>query len=88
MQESLPLEHGTELVIDTLEELLDGGAVAEEGDGHLHSTRCDVALCSDDVVGDPFNEVSRVLGLHILHLLLDFLHRDLTAEDSGDLGQW
>ena len=85
MQEGLPLEHGTELVADTLEELLDGGAVTEEGDGHLHATRWDVALRGDDVVGDPFDEVSRIFGLYVLHLLLDFLHRDFTTEDSGDL---
>ena len=86
MQKGLPLEHRTELVANALEELLDGGAVTEEGDGHLHATRWDVALSGDDVVGDPFNEVSRVLGLHVLHLLLDFLHRDFTTENCGDLG--
>ena len=31
MQESLATEHGSELVTDTLEELLDGGGVADEG---------------------------------------------------------
>ena len=35
MQESLAPEHGCELLGDTLEELLDGGAVADEGGGHL-----------------------------------------------------
>ena len=35
MQKRFPLEYGTELVVETLEELLDGGAVAEKGDGHI-----------------------------------------------------
>jgi len=86
MQEGLPLENGTELIADTLEELLDGGAVAQEGDGHVHSTRWDVALRGHDVVGNPFDEVVGVLGLHVLHLLLNFLHRDLATEDSDYLG--
>merc|ERR1712042_35273 len=35
MQESLPPEHSSELLGDSLEELLDGGGVADEGCGHL-----------------------------------------------------
>src|SRR5215469_8627312 len=38
MQEGLTAEHGSELVTDTLEELLDGGAVTNEGGGHLQAT--------------------------------------------------
>ena len=85
MQESLPLEHGSELVTDTLEQLLNGGGVTEEGDGHLEPTRRNVALSGEHVVGDPFNEVSRVLVLNILHLFLNLLHGDLTTEDGSDL---
>ena len=84
MQESLTFEHGSELVADTLEQLLDGGRVAEERDGHLLSARRDVALGSKDVVRDPLNEVRRVLVLDVLHLLLNLLHRDLATEDSRD----
>ena len=39
MQERLALEHGGELVGDALEEFLDGGGVADEGDGHLEACR-------------------------------------------------
>lgn len=85
MQESLTLEHGRELVIDTLEEFLDGGRVAQEGNGHLASTRWDVTLGSEDVIGDPFHKVSRVLVLDVLHLLFDFLHRYFATEDGSDL---
>ena len=35
VKESLAPEHGCELLRDTLKELLDGGAVAHEGGGHL-----------------------------------------------------
>lgn len=85
MQESLALEHGGELVADTLEELLDGGRVSEEGDGHLRRPWGNVTLSGEDVVGDPLDEVGRVLALDVLHLLLDLLHGDLATEDGGDL---
>ncbi len=74
MQESLAPEHGGELVTDTLEELLDGGGVADEGGGHLETTRGNRAEGGLDVVGDPLDEVGRVLVLNIAHLVLDLLH--------------
>ena len=82
MQESLTFEHGSELVADTLEELLDGSRVTEERNGHLETARRNVTLRGEDVVGNPLDEVSRVLVLDVLHLLLDLLHRDLATEDS------
>ena len=85
MQESLTLEHGGELVADTLEKLLDGGGVAQECDGHLETARRNVTLRGLDVVGNPFDEVCRVLVLDVLHLLLDLLHGDLATEDGRDL---
>lgn len=84
MQEGLPLEHGGELVADTPEELLDGGGVTQESDGHLETTGRDVTLRGKHVVGDPLDEVCRVLVLDVLHLLLDLLHGDLATEDSGN----
>merc|ERR1712062_744711 len=42
MEESLPPEHGSELLRDPLEELLDGGGVADEGGGHLETSGRDV----------------------------------------------
>ena len=87
MQEGLPLEHGSELIADTLEELLDSGRVTEESDSHLVSTRSDLTLSGKNVVGNPLNEVSRVPVLHIVHLFLNFLHRDATTEDGGNLAK-
>ena len=39
MQESLAPEHGSELLRDPLEQLLDGGAVADKGGGHLEGRK-------------------------------------------------
>ena len=39
MQESLAPEHSGELFRDALEELLDGGGVADESGGHLQAAR-------------------------------------------------
>ena len=74
MQERLPLEHGSELVADTLEELLYSGRVAQESDSHLAASGGNITLSSKDIVGDPLDEVCRILVLDILHLLLDLLH--------------
>ena len=57
MQESLAPEHGSELLRDTLEQLLDGSGVTNEGCSHLEATWWDVANSSLDIVGDPLNEV-------------------------------
>ena len=57
MQESLAPEHSSELLRHTLEELLDGGAVSDEGGAHLETTWWDVTDGGLHVVGDPFNEV-------------------------------
>ena len=85
MQESLPLEHGSELITDTLEELLNGGGVTQESNCHLRCPWGNVTLSSQDIVGDPFDEVRRVLVLHILHLLFNLLHGDAATEDSSNL---
>ena len=84
MQESLPLEHGRELVADAAEKFLNGSRVTEERHGHLQATGRDVTLGGEHVVGDPLDEVCRVLVLNILHLLLNLLHRDLATEDSSN----
>jgi len=73
MEESLSSEHGCELLTNSLEHLLDGGGVSEEGYGHLESLWWDIANSTLDVVWDPLNEVGGVLVLNIEHLLIDFL---------------
>jgi hypothetical protein len=85
MQERLPLEHGSELVADSLEQFLDGSRVTQEGNSHLQTPGGNVALRSEDIVGDPLDEICRVLALDVLHLLLDLLHRYLATEDGSDL---
>lgn len=82
MQESLATEHGSELVADTLEELLDRGRVTDKGRGHLEVAGRNRAESGLDVVGDPLDEVGLVLVLDVAHLVLDLLHGDLTAEDG------
>ena len=86
VQESLAPEHGSELVTDTLEELLDGGGVTNEGGGHLKAAWWDRAEGGLDVVWNPLNEVRGVLVLDVAHLILDLLHGDLTTE-NGRAGQ-
>jgi len=83
MQESFTPEHSSELFRDTLEELLDGGGVANEGGGHLEATGRDVANGGLDVVGDPFNKVRAILVLDVEHLLIDLLHGHAATEDCG-----
>merc|ERR1711994_98347 len=83
MEEGLAAEHSSELLTDALEHLLDGGGVAEEGNSHLEALRRDIADGGLDVVGDPLNEVRRVLVLDVEHLLVDFLGGHAATEDSG-----
>merc|ERR1719486_828028 len=83
MEESLSSEHGSELFTYTLEHLLDGGGVSEEGNSHLESLWWDIADSGLDVVGDPFNEVRGVLVLNVEHLLIDFLGGHSTSEHGG-----
>jgi hypothetical protein len=79
MQESLSSEHGSELVTDTLEELLDGGGVTNECRRHLKTTGRDGAESGLNVVGDPLDEVGGVLVLDVAHLVLHFLHGNFTT---------
>jgi len=86
MQESLATEHGSELLGDTLEQLLDGGRVTNEGDGHLEATGRNVADSGLDVVGDPLNEIGTVLVLDVEHLLINLLGGH-AATEHGSNGQ-
>ena len=84
MQESLAPEHSSELLRDSLEQLLDGGAVTDESGGHLETTWWNVTYSGLHVVGDPFNEVAAVFVLYIQHLLVHFLHGHAATEHSSD----
>merc|ERR1712029_77163 len=83
MEEGLSSEHARELFSNSLEHLLDGSGVSEEGDGHLESLWWDIADGGLDVVGDPLNEVGRVLVLDVKHLLIDFLGGHTSSENGG-----
>ncbi len=83
VQERLATEHGGELLRDALEELLDGGRVADEGGGHLEAPGRDVAHSHLDVVRDPLDEVARVLVADVEHLFVHFFHRHTASEDGG-----
>ena len=74
VQESLAAEHGSELLGDSLEELLNCGRVADEGRSHLQATGWNVTDGSLDVVRDPLDKVGRVLVLNVQHLFVDLLH--------------
>ena len=84
MKESFASEHSGELFGHTLEQLLDGGTVSNEGGGHLETAWWDVAHSGLHVVGDPFHEVAAVLVLHIQHLLVHLLHGHATTEHGCD----
>ena len=83
MEESLSSEHSSELLADSLEHLLDGGGVTEEGNGHLETLWWDIANSGLDVVWNPFNEVRGVLVLNVEHLLIDLLGGHSTSEHGG-----
>merc|ERR1719272_1429605 len=83
MEEGLAAEHSGELLSNTLEHLLDGGEVSEEGHGHLESLWWDVTDGRLDVVGDPLNKVRRVLVLDVEHLLVNLLGGHAASEEGG-----
>merc|ERR1712195_389959 len=71
-------------VESSLEHLLDSGGVTEEAASHLEALGGDIAHGGLDVVGDPFDEVGRVLVLDVEHLLVDFLGGHAATEhDRG-----
>ena len=84
MQESFPSEHGSELFRNSLEQLLDGGGVADKGGRHLEAARRDVAHGGLHVVGDPFDKVGAVLVLDVQHLLVNLLHGHAATEHGSD----
>ena len=83
MKEGLSAEHAGELLANSLEHLLDGGRVTEEGHGHLKSLGRDITDGRLDVVGNPLNEVRGVLVLDVEHLLVDLLGGHASTEDGG-----
>ena len=84
MKESFSSEHGGKLLRDSLEKLLNGCRVADEGRGHLETSWGNITDGCFDVVRNPLDEVGRVFVLNIEHLLVDFLHRHASSEHGSD----
>ncbi|KAH3660671.1 hypothetical protein OGATHE_005003 [Ogataea polymorpha] len=84
VQERLSSEHGTELIANSSEELLDGGRVSNERGGHVETLWSNRTNGRLNVVWNPFDKVVGVLGLHLVHLILDLLDRNLTSEESSN----
>ena len=82
MKESFSPEHGCELFGNSLEQLLDGGGVTDEGGGHFQTAGWYVADGRLHVVRDPFDEVRAVLVLNVQHLFVDFFHRHSATENG------
>ena len=74
MQESFSSEHSSELLAHTLEKLLDGSAVTNEGRAHLETTGWDITDSCFHIVWNPFNEVGGVLVLDVEHLFINLFH--------------
>merc|ERR1719482_2361431 len=83
VEESLSPEHSGELLAYSLEQLLDGGRVTDEGSGHLKTPWWDVAHRGLDVIWDPLDKVAGVLVLDSQHLLVNFLHGHTAPEDGS-----
>merc|ERR1719154_159257 len=84
VQESLSPEHSSELFRNALEQFLDSGGITNKCGRHLETTRRNVTHSGLYVIGDPFNEVGRILVLDAVHLIIDLPHRHATTEDRGD----
>merc|ERR1712118_146691 len=83
VEECLATEHASELLRDTLPELLDCSGVTNEDGRHLETLGGDVADRRLDVVGDPLHKVGGVLVLDIEHLLVDLLGGHTATEEGG-----
>ena len=83
VEESFSSEHSGELFSDSLEHFLDSGGVTQESDSHFQSFGGDIANGRFDVVGDPFNEIRRVLILDVEHLFINFFGGHSSSEKGG-----
>jgi hypothetical protein len=83
VQECFSSEHSSELFSYSLEHFLDGGRVSYEGNGHFQSFGWDITNGWFDVVGDPFNEVRRILVLDVQHLFINLFGGHSSSEESG-----
>merc|ERR1712157_99416 len=80
VQEGFAAEHGSKILCNSLEHLLNGCRIPCEGDSHLETLGRDVANRGFDVVWNPLDKVGGVLVLNIEHLLVGFLGGHPTSE--------
>mmetsp|Transcript_25929 Transcript_25929/g.36968 ORF Transcript_25929/g.36968 Transcript_25929/m.36968 type:complete len:407 (-) Transcript_25929:320-1540(-) len=83
MQEGLTTEHNSELLSNTLPRLLDTSGVTNKDTRHFHSSGWDITNGRLEVIGDPFNKVTRVLAHHLEHLIVNFLTGHGSTEHHG-----
>mmetsp|Transcript_3409 Transcript_3409/g.5029 ORF Transcript_3409/g.5029 Transcript_3409/m.5029 type:complete len:239 (-) Transcript_3409:751-1467(-) len=83
VEEGLAAEHGGELFCNALHDLLHASRVAHEANGHLETLGRNVANGALHVVGDPLDEVRRVLVLNVQHLLIDLLRGHAATEERS-----
>lgn len=76
-------EHGSELLRDAHEQLLNGCAVSDEGGRHLEVRGRDVTDSCLNIVWDLLHKVAAVLVLRIHHLPIHILHGHAASEDGG-----
>lgn len=62
---------------------MDGGGVSDEGNSHLESLGGDITNGALHVIGDPLNEIRRVLVLDVQHLFIDFFSTHSSSEHSS-----
>jgi len=83
VQKRLSPEHGRELFGHALEHLLDGRGIADERGRHLQASGWYVTHSRLGVVRYPFDEKTRIFGLHVEHLFVHFFHGHAPAKDAG-----
>mmetsp|Transcript_7738 Transcript_7738/g.16100 ORF Transcript_7738/g.16100 Transcript_7738/m.16100 type:complete len:267 (+) Transcript_7738:381-1181(+) len=83
MEKGLPPEHNRKHIRHPLPRLLDGRRIADKHAGHLHPHRRYVADARLHIVGDPLDEIGRVLGHNVHHLVVHLLGGHLPAEHHG-----
>jgi hypothetical protein len=82
VEESLSSKHGSELFSNTLEHFLDGSGVTKEGNSHFESLGGNITNGRFNVVGNPFDEVRRVLVLNVQHLFINFFGRHSSSKEG------
>merc|ERR1719300_1531562 len=80
VEECFASKHGGELFTNSLEHILNGSGVPDEGGGHLQSLWRDIADGRFDIVRDPLHKIRRVLILNIEHLLIHFFGAHSASE--------